>query len=133
MTGMGTLYVVATPIGNLEDLTPRAARLLGQVSLVAAEDTRRTRQLLTHLGLHTRLASYWEHNKLARLDEILAALDLGDVALVSDAGTPNLSDPGYELVRAALRAGHDVVPVPGASALLAALVACGLPTDSFVY
>jgi 16S rRNA (cytidine1402-2'-O)-methyltransferase len=130
---MGTLYLVATPIGNLEDLSPRAQRLLGQVSLVAAEDTRRTQHLLTHFNLHTRLTSYWEHNKLAKLSEILAALETGDVALVSDAGTPNLSDPGYELVRAALDAGHAVTPVPGPSALLAALVASGLPTNAFVY
>jgi 16S rRNA (cytidine1402-2'-O)-methyltransferase len=130
---MGTLYVVATPIGNLEDLTARALRVLGEVRLVAAEDTRRTGLLLSHFGLHTPLTSYFEHNKLAKLDHILSALEAGDVALVSDAGTPNLSDPGYELVRAALEAGHAVVPVPGASALLAALVASGLPTDAFVY
>ncbi len=130
---MGTLYVVATPIGNLEDLTARARRVLGEVGLVAAEDTRRTGHLLTHLGLHTPLTSYFEHNKLAKLDHILSALEAGDVALVSDAGTPNLSDPGFELVRAALAGGHAVVPVPGASALLAALVASGLPTDAFVY
>jgi len=130
---MGTLYLVATPIGNLEDLTARALRLLGQVRLVAAEDTRRTGQLLLHFGLHTPLTSYFEHNKLAKLDHILRELEAGDVALVSDAGTPNLSDPGFELVRAALAAGHAVVPVPGASALLAALVASGLPTDAFVY
>jgi len=130
---MGTLYLVATPIGNLEDLTARALRLLGQVRLVAAEDTRRTGQLLLHFGLHTPLTSYFEHNKLAKLDHILRELESGDVALVSDAGTPNLSDPGFELVRAALAAGHAVVPVPGASALLAALVASGLPTDAFVY
>ena len=130
---MGTLYVVATPIGNLEDITARAVRVLGQVRLVAAEDTRRTGQLLTHLGLRPPLTSYFEHNKLAKLDHILSELELGDVALVSDAGTPNISDPGYELVRAALAAGHAVTPVPGASALLAALAASGLPTDAFVY
>ena len=130
---MGTLYVVATPIGNLEDLTARARRVLGEVGLVAAEDTRRTGHLLAHLGLRTPLTSYFEHNKLAKLDHILSALEAGDVALVSDAGTPNLSDPGFELVRAALAAGHAVVPVPGASALLAALVTSGLPTDAFVY
>ncbi len=130
---MGTLYVVATPIGNLEDLTLRATRVLGEVALIAAEDTRRTRQLLSHLGLHTPLLSYFEHNKLARLDQVLAALATGDVALVSDAGTPAVSDPGQELVRAALDAGHAVVPVPGASAVLAALVASGLPTDTFTF
>jgi 16S rRNA (cytidine1402-2'-O)-methyltransferase len=131
---MGTLYVVATPIGNLEDITARALRVLGEVSLIAAEDTRRTRQLLNHFQLTPpALTSYFEHNKLARLDRVLAALETGDVALVSDGGTPNVSDPGYELVRAALAAGHSVVPIPGASALLAALVASGLPTDSFIY
>ncbi|MGH2521446.1 MAG: 16S rRNA (cytidine(1402)-2'-O)-methyltransferase [Anaerolineales bacterium] len=132
---MGTLYLVATPIGNLEDITLRALRVLREASLIAAEDTRRTGQLLAHFDIHppTPLTSYFEHNKLTKLDEILAALETGDVALVSDAGTPGLSDPGYELVRAALDAGHAVVPIPGASALLAALVASGLPTDSFVY
>jgi 16S rRNA (cytidine1402-2'-O)-methyltransferase len=130
---MGTLYLVATPIGNLEDITARALRVLGEVGLVAAEDTRRTGQLLAHFGIQTPLISYYEHNKLARASDILARLAVGDVALVSDAGTPNLSDPGYELVRAALAAGHQVTPIPGASALLAALVASGLPTDAFVY
>ncbi len=130
---MGTLYVVATPIGNLEDITLRARRILGEVALIAAEDTRRTRQLLNHLDLHTPALSYFEHNKLARIDQILSALDHGDVALVSDAGTPAVSDPGQELVRAVLDAGHTVVPVPGASAALAALVASGLPTDSFYF
>ena len=130
---MGALYLVATPIGNLEDITARALRLLREARLIAAEDTRHTRQLLAHFDIHTPLTSYFEHNKLTKLDSILAALDSGDVALVSDAGTPGLSDPGYELVRAALDAGHTVVPVPGASALLAALVASGLPTDAFVY
>ncbi len=130
---MGTLYLVATPIGNLEDLSPRARRVLAEVALVAAEDTRRTGQLLHHCGLKTPLISYWEHNKLSRLEEILARLETGDVALVSDAGTPNLSDPGYELVRAVLEAGHAVTPIPGPSALLAALAASGLPTDAFVY
>ncbi len=131
---MGTLYVVATPIGNLEDITARALRVLGEVTLIAAEDTRRTGQLLSHFQLAPdRLTSYFEHNKLTKLDRVLAHLETGDAALVSDGGTPNLSDPGYELVRAALAAGHQVVPVPGASAVLAALVASGLPTDAFVY
>ncbi len=131
---MGTLYVVATPIGNLEDITARALRVLGEVSLIAAEDTRRTGQLLNHFNITPqRLTSYFEHNKLNKLDEVLAALATGDVALVSDGGTPNLSDPGYELVRAALAAGHAVVPIPGASALMSALVASGLPTDAFLY
>jgi len=131
---MGTLYLIATPIGNREDISLRALRLLREVKLIAAEDTRHTGQLLAHFDIHTPLTSYFEHNKLAKLDEILAALAAGDeVALVSDAGTPGLSDPGYELVRAALDSGHAVTPVPGASALLAALVASGLPTDAFVY
>ncbi len=130
---MGTLYVVATPIGNLEDLTFRARRVLGEVSLIAAEDTRHTAGLLKHYGLATPATSYFEHNKLSKLDVILAALAGGDVALVSDAGMPGLSDPGYELIRAAVAAGYPVAPVPGPSALLAALVVSGLPTDSFVY
>lgn len=130
---MGTLYLVATPIGNLEDITARALRVLREAALIAAEDTRHTRGLLTHFDIHTPLTSYFEHNKLSKLDEILDALNGGDVALVSDAGTPALSDPGYELVRAALNAGFKVVPVPGPSAVVAALVASGLPTDAFVY
>jgi len=130
---MGTLYLVATPIGNLEDLSPRAVRTLRQVRLIAAEDTRLTRRLLTHFDIHTPLTSYFEHNKLTKLDNILAALGLGDVALVSDAGTPAINDPGYELVRAALGAGHAVSPIPGPSAPLAALAASGLPTDTFLY
>lgn len=130
---MGTLYLVATPIGNLEDLSPRALRILQAARLIAAEDTRVTRKLLAHFGLHTPLTSYFEHNKLSKLDSILAALAQGDVALVSDAGTPAINDPGYELVRATLSAGYTVCPVPGPSAPLAALVASGLPTDSFLY
>jgi 16S rRNA (cytidine1402-2'-O)-methyltransferase len=130
---MGSLYLVATPIGNLEDMSPRAVRTLRTVHLIAAEDTRVTRKLLTHFDLHTPLTSYFEHNKLAKLDIILTALALGDVALVSDAGMPAINDPGYELVRAALEAGHVVCPIPGPSAPLAALAASGLPTDSFLY
>jgi 16S rRNA (cytidine1402-2'-O)-methyltransferase len=130
---VGTLFVVATPIGNREDLTFRARRVLGEVSLIAAEDTRHTARLLTHYGITTPTTSYFEHNKLAKLDQILGALAGGDVALVSDAGMPGLSDPGYELVRAALERGFPVVPVPGPSALVAALVVSGLPTDSFLY
>jgi 16S rRNA (cytidine1402-2'-O)-methyltransferase len=130
---MGTLYLVATPIGNLDDLSPRAVRTLRAVRLVAAEDTRVTRRLLAHFDVHTPLTSYFEHNKLSKLGSILAALSQGDVALVSDAGTPALNDPGYELVRAALAAGHEVCPVPGPSAPLAALVASGLRTDAFLY
>ncbi len=130
---MGTLYLVATPIGNLEDLSPRALRILHEARLIAAEDTRVTRKLLTHFDLHTPLTSYFEHNKLAKLDSVLAALSQGDVALVSDAGMPAINDPGYELVRAALFAGHTVCPIPGPSAPLAALAASGLPSDAFLY
>jgi len=130
---MGTLYLVATPIGNLEDFSPRAARILKEACLIAAEDTRVTRKLLTHFDIHTPLTSYFEHNKLTKLDAILAGLNQGDVALASDAGTPAINDPGYELVRAALDAGHTVSPVPGPSAGVAALAASGLPTDTFLY
>ena len=130
---MGTLYLVATPIGNLEDLSPRAMRTLREVGLIAAEDTRQTMKLLTHFDIHTPLTSYFEHNKLTKLDLILTRLSEGNVALVSDAGTPAINDPGYELVRAALQAGHTICPLPGPSAPLAALVASGLPTDAFLY
>lgn len=130
---MGTLYLVATPIGNLEDITLRALRILREARLIAAEDTRHTQKLLSHFDIHTRLTSYHEHNKLAKIDPILNALAEGDVALVSDAGTPALNDPGYELVKAVLAAGYPVSPIPGASAPLAALVSSGLPTDSFLY
>jgi len=130
---MGTLYLVATPIGNLEDMSPRAVRTLREVSLIAAEDTRVTLKLLTHFNLHTPLTSYFEHSKLTKLETILMALNEGDVALVSDAGTPAINDPGYELVKHALDAGHRVCPIPGPSAPLAALAASGLPTDAFLY
>jgi 16S rRNA (cytidine1402-2'-O)-methyltransferase len=130
---MGILYLVATPIGNLEDITLRAIRILDEVELIAAEDTRHTGKLLKHYEIATRLLSYHEHNKDAQRNNILMALDDGDVALVSDAGTPGLSDPGYELVRAALDADHDISPIPGPSAPIAALVASGLPTDAFLF
>ena len=130
---MSTLYLIATPIGNLEDISARALRLLAEVSLIAAEDTRQTQKLLQHFNIQTPTRSYHEHNKLTRLDSFLEALGRGDLALVSDAGTPALNDPGYELVRAALEAGHTVSPIPGPSAPIAALVASGLPTDSFLY
>lgn len=130
---MGTLYLVATPIGNLEDLTQRALRVLREVDLIAAEDTRQTRKLLDHYKIDTPLISYHEHNKLKRLERLRQALEKGDVALVSDAGTPGLSDPGYLLVRYALDAGCHVSPVPGPSAPIAALVVSGLPTDSFIF
>jgi 16S rRNA (cytidine1402-2'-O)-methyltransferase len=130
---VSTLYLVATPIGNLEDISARALRTLREVRLIAAEDTRHTGKLLSHFGIPTRLTSYFEHNELKKLDEILVALAEGDVALVSDAGTPALNDPGYLLVRAALEAGHKVSPIPGPSAPIAALTASGLPTDRFLY
>jgi 16S rRNA (cytidine1402-2'-O)-methyltransferase len=130
---MGRLYLIATPIGNLEDISARALRLLRDVKLVAAEDTRVTKNLFHRFDIHTPLTSYFEHNKLTKLDFVLAALEMGNVALVSDAGTPGLNDPGYELVRAALKAGHHVSPVPGPASPIAALVASGLPTDSFLY
>jgi 16S rRNA (cytidine1402-2'-O)-methyltransferase len=130
---VGTLYLVATPIGNLEDISARALRTLREVRLIAAEDTRRTRKLLAHYDIHTPLSSYYEHNKLSKLEEILASLAEGDVALVSDAGTPLINDPGYELVLAALDAGYAVLPIPGPSAPIAALSASGLPADTFLY
>jgi 16S rRNA (cytidine1402-2'-O)-methyltransferase len=130
---MGTLYLVATPIGNLEDLSIRALRILRESSLIAAEDTRQTKKLLNHFDIHTPLTSYFEHNKLSKLDAILASLNEGDVALVSDAGTPTLNDPGYELVLAALDAGYRVSPIPGPASPIAAITASGLPTDSFLY
>jgi len=130
---VGILYIVGTPIGNLEDISLRALRVLGEVDLIAAEDTRRTRKLLTHYGIKTPLTSYHEHNKLTKLEEILSMLQQKDVALVSEAGMPGLSDPGYELIEAAIARGIPVVPVPGPSALITALVVSGLPTDSFLY
>ena len=130
---MGTLYLVATPIGNLDDITLRALRILSQVELVAAEDTRQTQKLFERHAIHNRLISYHEHNKISRTAELVDALSKGDVALVSDAGTPGVNDPGFELVRAAILAGFPVSPVPGPSAPLAALVASGLPTDAFLY
>jgi 16S rRNA (cytidine1402-2'-O)-methyltransferase len=130
----GTLYVVATPIGNLEDITLRALRVLKEVHLVACEDTRRTRALLTHFGVHVPVTSYFEHNKLAKGEVIVRALREGrSVALVTDAGTPGISDPGCLLVREARAAGIPVVPVPGASAVIAALSAAGVPADRFVF
>ena len=127
----GTLYVVATPIGNLEDLTPRAARVLAEVSLIVAEDTRRTRKLLNHLGARTRLLSYNAHNARSRGPAALAALREGDVALVTDAGAPGVSDPGAELAAEAAAAGFAVAAVPGPSAVTAALSVAGMPADAF--
>ncbi len=130
---MNTLYVVPTPIGNLEDITLRALRILREVSLIAAEDTRTTRKLLDHYQISTPLTSYHEHNKLTKLTAILDALAEGDVALVSDAGTPGISDPGHELIREAITQQVRVVPLPGPSAVITALIASGLPTDSYIY
>src|SRR3990170_8965311 len=128
---MGRLFVVATPIGNLEDVSLRALRVLREAALIAAEDTRTARVLLNRHQLKNRLLSYNDHNKARRIPEILARLAQGDVALVSDAGTPAISDPGVELVAAARAAGHEVVAVPGPSAAVAALSVAGLPTASF--
>jgi 16S rRNA (cytidine1402-2'-O)-methyltransferase len=130
---VGTLYLVSTPIGNLEDITLRALRVLKEATLIASEDTRQTRKLLSRYGLRTRQVSYHEHSPASRLASLLRTLQDGDLALVSDAGTPGISDPGYALVRAAWKNGHDVCPIPGASAPLAALVASGLPADTFSF
>lgn len=130
----GTLYVCATPIGNLEDITLRALRILGSVDVIAAEDTRRTRQLLSAHELATPLISLHEHNETARIPRILELLAEGrDVALVSDAGTPGISDPGQRVIQACIETGHRVVPVPGPTAFVPALIASGLPTDEFVF
>jgi 16S rRNA (cytidine1402-2'-O)-methyltransferase len=130
----GTLYLVSTPIGNLEDITHRAVRLLGEVDLIACEDTRHTKKLLNHYGINTRTISYHEHNERERAAELLELLRSGsNVAIVSDAGTPGISDPGYRLARIAIDNDLRVVPVPGASALIAALVVSGLPTDEFFF
>jgi 16S rRNA (cytidine1402-2'-O)-methyltransferase len=128
------LYIVATPIGNLEDITLRALRVLRQADIIACEDTRQTQKLLNHFGISTRKVSYHQHNESGRADELVALLrEGGRVALVSDAGMPGISDPGGTLVAAALAAGARVWPVPGANAALSALVASGLPTDAFLY
>ena len=129
--GRGRLYVVATPIGNLGDITARALETLGAVSLVAAEDTRRTGLLLRHFGIATPRVSYHAHNRRARLPRLLDALTRGDVALVTDAGTPGVSDPGAELVAAAAAQGHEVLAVPGPSAAVAAVSVSGLPAAPF--
>jgi 16S rRNA (cytidine1402-2'-O)-methyltransferase len=130
---VGTLYLVGTPIGNLEDVTLRALRVLKEVALIAAEDTRRADILARRYEIESPITSYFEGNKLAKLETVLRALDAGDVALISEAGMPGLSDPGYELVRAAIGRGYPVVPVPGPSAPVTALVVSGLPSDSFLY
>lgn len=130
---MGRLYIVPTPIGNLEDISLRALRVLSEAALIAAEDTRTSRVLTRHYDIDTPMTSYHEHNKLSRLEDILSALERGDVALISDAGTPGISDPGYELIAAAIDGGFDVVPLPGASAITAALTGSGLATDRFLF
>ena len=130
---MPVLYIVATPIGNLEDISLRALRILREVELIAAEDTRRTKQLLAVYDIKTPMTSYHERNKRTKLDYILNRLKDGDVALVSDAGTPCIPDPGYELVVAANQRGISVVPVPGPSVVITALVVSGLDTRQFIY
>jgi 16S rRNA (cytidine1402-2'-O)-methyltransferase len=130
----GALYLVATPIGNLEDVTRRALRMLAEVDVVACEDTRRTRALLEHFGIKAKTVSYHEHNERERADEFAAMIERGaSVAVVSDAGTPGINDPGYRIVRACVERGLSVVPVPGPTALVAALVASGLPTNEFFF
>lgn len=130
----GSLYLVATPIGNLEDMTMRAIRTLKEVELIAAEDTRQTRKLLTHFEISTRLVSYHEHNKLASGPELIRLLQSGQsIALVSDAGLPAISDPGADLVRDAVAEGIAVIPIPGANAALSALIMSGLPTERFLF
>ena len=130
----GTLFIVSTPIGNLADITFRAVETLKTVSFIAAEDTRRTRKLLNHFDIKTKLISYYEHNRFARIPQILQHLESGkDVAVVTDAGTPGVSDPAYKLIRSVIQVDVKVEPIPGASAFLTALVASGLPTDRFLF
>ncbi len=130
--GGPSLYLVATPIGNLEDITLRALRVLKEVDLIACEDTRQTLKLLSHYGIQTRLVSYHEHNEMTKASELVVDLEGGaKIALVTDAGMPGISDPGFRLIALAIRHHVPVIPIPGASAFLAALVASGLPTDSF--
>jgi len=130
----GTLFVVATPIGNLEDITARALRVLREVALIAAEDTRHSRKLLNHFGIKTALISCHEHNEQQRQELLLGRLQAGEnIALISDAGTPAIADPGYRLVRACHAAGVTVIPIPGPSAIITALCAAGEPTDRFVF
>ena len=132
---MSVLYLVATPIGNLEDITYRAVKILGSVPIIAAEDTRQTRKLLSHYKIEAsrRLISYHDYSEESQVDKIITLLDESDIALVSDAGTPGINDPGFALIGAAILAGHTISPIPGPSAPIAALTASGFPTDSFLY
>ena len=133
-TDCGSLYIVATPVGNLDDITARAIQVLSQVNSIAVEDTRHSRKLLQHLGIDTPMFALHEHNEVQKVDEIIQRISGGeDIALISDAGTPLISDPGYPLVNKASQAGIKVVPIPGASSILAALSCAGLPTDRFVF
>jgi 16S rRNA (cytidine1402-2'-O)-methyltransferase len=130
----GTLFIVATPIGNLEDITQRALRVLSEVDLIACEDTRHTRRLLNRFGIKTRTISYHEHNERERAEELCKFLQAGtNIAIVSDAGTPLVSDPGFRIVSAAIKRGLQVIPIPGPAAFVAALVASGLPPDQFFF
>lgn len=132
-SAMPILYLVATPIGNLEDISRRSIRVLGEVGLIAAEDTRRTRRLLNACGIKTPLTSYHEHNKKSKLSSLLGRLEQDDIALVSDAGMPGVSDPGFELVQAAIECGAQIVAIPGASVLPTAVAVSGLPASQFTY
>jgi len=130
----GTLYIVSTPIGNLEDITLRALRILKEVDIVAAEDTRKTKYLLGHFNIEKKLVSYYSYNEERRIPELIERLKNGEsVALVSDAGTPGISDPAYHIVREAIGQGIPIIPIPGATAFLPALVASGLPAESFLF
>ena len=134
MPEFGFLYIVSTPIGNLEDITLRALRILKEVSLIAAEDTRLTRKLLTHYDISTPTVSYYEHNRFTRIPNIIDHLSTEkDVAVVTDAGTPGISDPAYKLIRAAIESGNRIEAIPGPSASITALTASGLPTDRFIF
>lgn len=133
-TGSGTLYIVATPIGNLEDMTFRAVRTLKEVDLIAAEDTRHSRKLLNHYGIATRMTPYHDHNEQLKTDYLLENLLAGqNIAIITDAGTPCIADPGYRIAKAAAEKGIRTVPIPGASAIVAALSASGLPSDRFAF
>ena len=134
MPEIGVLYIVSTPIGNLEDITLRALRILKEISLIAAEDTRLTRKLLTHYNISTPTVSYYEHNRFTRIPKIIDHLSTEkDVAVVTDAGTPGISDPAYKLIRAAIESGNRIEAIPGPSASITALNASGLPTDRFIF